>query len=238
VPVTRPLRGLLQKADIDPLLRRLRPVAAVQEIVAASMPANIHTAVGVHVRARSVDRDSVDVDRDCEYTADGADLTDYWRRQSQVPVFAEKMSAYLARNPLIHFFVAADDFRAVELLRAEFPGRIAHIPRECDDRTTACLHYSLADLVALARTRKIIGSSWSSFSEVAGRLSGGPLYLSGVSFGRPQPPNALATLVRRMSRFVTAVTTLGASVTDPFYKCKNRAAVGSTARRRRLLQRT
>lgn len=85
VPVTPPYCNVLPKANIDPLLRRLVPVSAVQMIVAEHIPANIHVAVGVHVRSRSVDRDKVDVDRACEFTTDGAATTDYCRQQSQVP---------------------------------------------------------------------------------------------------------------------------------------------------------
>jgi hypothetical protein len=233
VPVTRPYHGVLPKAIIDPLLRRLVPVEAVQRIVAETMPADIHAAVGVHVRSRSVDRDNVDVDRDCEYTTDGAATTDFWRQQSQVPVFLDKMNRYLARNPAIHFFVATDDFRTIELLEAEFPGRIAHIARDCDDRRPACVQYALADMMCLGRTRKIIGSNWSSFSEVSGRLSGAPLFLSGISFGKKPRRRVFQAVTRWRKVAVSFLRALFVREPDLFSKCKNLSAVATNARRRR-----
>lgn len=233
VPTTQPFRGVLFQSDIDPLLRRLVPVDAVQRVVSQTMPSNIHAAVGVHIRSRSLQNDNVEVDKDCEYTADGAEVTDFWRKRSQSPVFVAKMQRYLDRNPTIHFFVATDDYKAVDLLNVVFPGRIAYIPRRCDDRTPACVQYALADLMCLARTRKIIGSNWSSFSEAAGRLNGGPLYLSGVHFGRaPEAPKALGFFARLTQWSFAVVSSKGSSFTDPFYKCKSQPI--ARARRRRL----
>jgi hypothetical protein len=190
VPITNPQDILVQGA-FDPLLRRLIPSPAVQRIVGSSMPLNIHLAIGVHVRSRSVTNDNVQVDSLREYSQRGVDITNFWRSQSHAGAFVSKMKRDVNRNPDVHFFVATDDYRATAQLEKDFPGRIAHIRRTCDDRSPACVQYALADLMCLGRTRKLVGSNWSSFTEVAGRLGGVSVYRSGVHFAKSKPRHAV-----------------------------------------------
>lgn len=218
VPLTVP-KSLMHEAEINSLVRRLVPNAAVQAIVDKHMPSEIHMAVGVHVRSRSIARDNVQVDSDCEYSTKGADLTNYWRSQSQVGVFLEKMIRYRTRNPGIHFFAATDDFKVIDVLARAFPGRVAFIPRSCDDRSPECVQYALADLMCLGRTRKILGSNWSSFSEAAARLTGGPLYMSGVHFGRSVTKKRSIWLWQAIRRLRTPLSALSPSA---FSKCRSK----------------
>ena len=93
------------------------------------------------------------------------------------------------------FYLSADTEEAYEGLMAAFPGRIVRTPRpcaadRCDFRDAASMQLALADMLNLARTRRILGSSYSSFSEAArffGRadLRGMqlPMEFAGVDFG-------------------------------------------------------
>jgi hypothetical protein len=88
------------------------------------------------------------------------------------------------------------------------------------------VQYALADLMCLGRTRKLVGSNWSSFSEAAGRLGGVSVYLSGVHFGRGSAPGRLGSAVsgvRNAFRYAWAKI-------DPFHRCKT--ANGLDERRR------
>ena len=71
----------------------------------------------------------------------------------------------------------------------------------CDFRDCESLRYSLIDLMNLARTRLILGSGYSSYSEVAARMGGTglpsshglPILMAGRDFGSerlPLPPEA------------------------------------------------
>ena len=58
----------------------------------------------------------------------------------------------------------------------------------CDFRDCDALRYSLVDMMNLARTRLILGSGYSSYSEVAARMGGTwgrslPILMAGKDFG-------------------------------------------------------
>eukprot|EP00178_Gracilaria_changii_P016219 TRINITY_DN45_c0_g1_i1.p1 TRINITY_DN45_c0_g1~~TRINITY_DN45_c0_g1_i1.p1 ORF type:complete len:558 (-),score=64.21 TRINITY_DN45_c0_g1_i1:3159-4832(-) len=166
-------------------LTLLTPSHSVMQIVKQLNPDDLRRAIGVHIRSRSLARDNVDVRTRCEYTRVGARITDYWRSRSSLKVFVKKMKWALARQKTVKFFVASDDVAVLQTLKERFGNeRILHLERNCDDRLEGCVKYAMADLICLARTRKIYGSNWSSFSEAAGRLGGKNVYLSGRHFGR------------------------------------------------------
>jgi len=96
------------------------------------------------------------------------------------------------------FYVAADSQEAYEGLTRALPaGAVVYTKRackaeRCDLRDCEALVYSLVDMLNLARTKFILGSSWSSYSEVAaywGGEGGEPLDLfqAGKDFGQPPP---------------------------------------------------
>lgn len=176
----------LRVAAINAEARLLKPVAAVRRLMATRVPAGLDRMVGVHVRSRRLARDSAAVDASCEYSVSSAATTDGWRNASQAPAFAAEMAAVAAAAPATHFFVAVDDAALADALADAFPGRTHGLTRSCDDRGPGCMRYALVDMLALARTRVLLGSNWSSFTEMAGRLapSGQVVRLSGVHFGR------------------------------------------------------
>lgn len=199
-------------------LRALTPSPAVAAIVQRMNDARMRHSYGVHIRSRTLMNDNVAVDNGCEYTHLGAYTTDYWRSRSQVPVFVEKMRQKIRTRKDATFFVAADDTAIMQTLKDYFPGRVDTIKRDCDDRDVSCVVYAMADLLCLAKTRRIYGSNWSSFSEVAGRLSNRRLYLSGRDFGRPRR-------MSRMKRFLTTWPVEGwkwwLSLLRPYSACPN-----------------
>ena len=59
-----------------------------------------------------------------------------------------------------------------------FPGRIVAQPVQSVRRDTlAGMQDAVVDLFCLSRTRKLLGSYWSSFSDMAAELSGIPLQI-------------------------------------------------------------
>lgn len=207
---------LVFSEDINPLLRRLVPAPPVQAIVNKNLLPDIHEAVGVHIRSRSIENDNVDVRPDCEYTANGADVTNFWRAQSQLPFFARKMNKYIWRNNSVRFFIATDDVKVLRKLQTSFRHHVSYLPRACDDRGPDCVRFALADLMCLARTPTILGSPWSSFTEIVSRVGGSKVYLSGVNFGRPRVVVVLESIWRAVSRWWRTP-----DPKKPFYKCEN-----------------
>ena len=81
------------------------------------------------------------------------------------------MSADADGGPRLRFYLAADSAEAYDGLQKRFPQRIVFTPRPCADercdfRDCRGMLFSLVDMMNLARTRIILGSGWSSYSEV------------------------------------------------------------------------
>ena len=90
---------------------------------------------------------------------------------STTDLFIKKMNEIVAAKPLQKFFVATDDPSEVEHLRQHYPGRIVHRPARSYDRSNPeAIEDALVELLCLAGTQKIIGSSQSTFSALAGKL--------------------------------------------------------------------
>ena len=131
-------------------------------------------------------------DAQIEYGVNESQALLEWRARGAWPSFV----ARIAREPAgTRFYLAADSGEAYDGLFAAFPGRVLRTPRpclmeRCDYRDAASIKLALVDMLNLARTRRILGSFYSSFSEVArfyGRADwrGKPLpgEFAGVHFG-------------------------------------------------------
>lgn len=91
------------------------------------------------------------------------------------------------RDPDLKFYIATDTVALFETLNREFPDRLVYTPRACDGRDGACIQYALIDLLCLAKTKELVGSNWSSFTEAASRFGGKKPRLSGVDFAKELP---------------------------------------------------
>jgi hypothetical protein len=132
---------------------------------------------GVHIRNRLPTREfKLGMN---EYPIQGwKDLIKY-RKVAKVSLFSRVIKDILKKEPRMCFFVAADNQEAKDELTTEFgPGTIYTLNGVCADRSTKCMQSALAELYILGNTTgRIIGSYWSSFSEMAGILNGyKPLY--------------------------------------------------------------
>ena len=135
-----------------------------------------------------------------EYGADGTQQLLKWRRVSHWENFVPQIKSMIERDDRViarriarksapaddralpgttplKFYLAADTDEAYAGLTARFPGRILYTPRpcaaaRCDFRDCAGLFYALVDMYNLAQARTILGSGWSSYSEVAAYLGG------------------------------------------------------------------
>ena len=111
----------------------------------------VENAVGVHIRRGDNKKSAVG---------------------SPLPAFVKLMREELERDPCLRFFVATDDREVMKTLEGEFGSRVFERRKRAYSRDDpVAIKDALVDLYALAGTRKIIGSYWSSFSETAAELS-------------------------------------------------------------------
>ncbi len=97
------------------------------------------------------------------------------RRRSPARLFAERLRAELSRDPQARFFLASDSEEVRRRFAAEFPGSVVASDGVLSRSSVEGMRAAAADLFALARTSRIIGSYWSSFSGTAAELGGIPV---------------------------------------------------------------
>ena len=190
-------------------IQRLTPVDRIAEMLQANKK-----MVGLHVRNvfdaprdaqtnTSVTGAAAVEGAQKEYGAEGARQLMMWRKASHWTNFVPRMIALLRensfRNPLglaqepLQFYLAADSEDAYTGLTKRFPNRIKFQPRSCasercDFRDCEGMIYSIVDMLNLGRTKLILGSGWSSYSEVASYMGGDqgmpvPILMAGRDFG-------------------------------------------------------
>ena len=190
-------------------IQRLTPVDRIAEMLQANKK-----MVGLHVRNvfdaprdaqtnTSVTGAAAVEGAQKEYGAEGARQLMMWRKASHWTNFVPRMIALLRensfRNPLglaqepLQFYLAADSEDAYTGLTKRFPNRIKFQQRDCasercDFRDCEGMIYSIVDMLNLGRTKLILGSGWSSYSEVAAYIGGAqgqpvPILMAGRDFG-------------------------------------------------------
>ena len=165
---------LVKETQLSSFLKQFIPSEPVQRIL-DSYP-DISDCIGVHVRNKSP-KGEIKL-KPNEYPLDGWNDLSKYRKASNIDVFIRKMQEIIDDDPTACFFVSADSEKSKTSIQSKFgTGRVWILEGSCDDRSVRCLHEALAELYILGRTRAILGSFWSSFSEVAGFLVGKrPLY--------------------------------------------------------------
>ncbi len=93
--------------------------------------------------------------------------------KSTTEQFIAEMKKELTSHPESRFFLATDDQAEEELLRREFPGKIiSNEHRTIDRNSVEGMKDALLDLYCLAASDKLIGSYWSSFTDIAADMRG------------------------------------------------------------------
>ena len=147
-------------ARVRPYVQGLRPVRGIRDRIedhAKHWPAGI---VGVHVRRTDHSRP----------TAQGRKFT------RDIPSDAALLRRLNALPPERSFFVAADNPDSMRLLEDAYPGRVySHPKRWLHAWRQTGVADAVVDLYCLARTSRIVGTFYSSFSEYAALLGSLPI---------------------------------------------------------------
>ncbi len=92
--------------------------------------------------------------------------------RSPLSKFSILIEQQITQNEEISFFLATDDATVEDKLKAKFGDRIITRTKNLSRNSTEGIQDAVLDLYCLAKTQKVYGSYWSSFSEMAARLSG------------------------------------------------------------------
>jgi hypothetical protein len=169
------LRGLKLSVEAQRLVD-----STEQRILSLNGNVPMKDMVAVHVR-RGQDASYDDVSK---WSLDKQIQWKTWRSLSTVDTFVAEMLAMLDRNPELKFFVAsdsADTFR--EMSRHFKPFTLfEQVRRDSFDRSVGQVQSAIADVVLVGKCYQLLGSQWSSFTELCRRCSELELRLAGIAF--------------------------------------------------------
>lgn len=150
-------------------LQALVPVAEVADLVASVRQPN---EVAVHVRmASGPGFEHLPWEAPGNWTAAAhAELT-AWRARSHADRFLARLDALAAAGQAGTVFLAADLPETYAAFAARHGERLAVLPRTLFDRSARQIQYALADTILLGRARRFLGSTWSSMTDLARRMS-------------------------------------------------------------------
>lgn len=143
--------------DVRVQLEHPRPIDAITREVDRTAAAFTPHTVGVHIRRGEND------------PATHEPLT------APLDSFLTAMRRQIDAEPRTNFFLSTDSPAEEVLVVAAFGSRIITLPKSLDRRTPAAIRGALVDMLCLARTRAILGSYFSSFTELAAEIGGSRL---------------------------------------------------------------
>jgi len=100
--------------------------------------------------------------------------------KSSTDAFLTSMKAELAAHPDTMFYLATDDLSEEAVLREAFPDKIlSNQNRDLSRDSVNGIQDAMIDLYSLAATNKIIGSFFSSFTDIAADMNDIPKIIAG-----------------------------------------------------------
>ncbi len=99
-------------------------------------------------------------------------------KESPLQNFVELMKKENAENRNIKFYLSTDSPEAENYVKRSFPNQVVSYKKELSRNKMQGVKDALIDMLCLSRTSKIIGSYYSSFSEVASEMGKIPLVIA------------------------------------------------------------
>jgi len=151
------------------VLLGLRPVAEVAELVRSVRTPN---QVAAHVRmASGPGYEHLSWESPANWPAEAHAELVAWRARSHARHFMARLDALVAEGAADSIFLAADLPDTYAAFRDRYGARLAFLPRDRFDRSARQAQYALADVLLLGTAERFLGSTWSSFTDLARRLS-------------------------------------------------------------------
>ena len=89
---------------------------------------------------------------------------------SPLEKFTQIMDKEIKVDTNTKFYVASDDDEVKETLKAKYPTRIIALMDDTDRNSLEGMKFAVLDLFCLSKTKKIIGSVGSSYSQIAAEI--------------------------------------------------------------------
>ncbi len=150
-------------------LQGLTPIDAIRDLINAVRHPNDLSA---HVRMEGGKAaEHLAYEKADNWRPEDHALIDEWRGKSHFSHFLRRIDTLITEGRAERIFLAADMPQTYAEFQHHYGDRLAWLPRSLYDRSTEQLHYAMADAILLSRSPLLLGSGWSSFSELAMRLA-------------------------------------------------------------------
>lgn len=163
-------------------LKKLQPVDVINDMVA---PFDLDNHIAVHIRMEGAEGlDDHSYERPDNWSVDGLNSLRHWRSKSHYTNFIKRIDRLLDENADANFFLATDRSETYEIFKKVYGERLSLLERSAYDRSIEQIQSALADAILLSKCARLIGSTWSSFTEIAMRLTKGysSIEMSGKDF--------------------------------------------------------
>ena len=147
--------------------------------ILAEKKIKIEDCIGVHIR---MSQPGKSYENTSDYTEIAKQSIDKWRAASNWNIFLKEIKSILRSNPSQKFFLCCDNETAYEELLKRLPDVFVFTKKVVFDRSVEQVQNALVDLILLSKTKEILGSNWSTFTEIANRLGGKKIRFAGKDF--------------------------------------------------------
>ena len=155
--------------EVRAWLQALQPVPEVRDLVRSVRHPN---QVAAHVRmASGPGYEHLSYESPANWPAEDHARLVAWRQRSHARHFMARLDALVAEGQAESIFLAADLPETYEAFRDRYGARLSWLPRDRHDRSSEQIRHALADMLLLGLAERILGSTWSSFTDMARLLS-------------------------------------------------------------------
>ena len=91
---------------------------------------------------------------------------------SPMDVFVHLMQLEIEKENTVKFYVASDEEEVKKELQDKFPGRVITLMDDTSRDSLEGMKFAVVDLFCLSKTKKILGSVASSYSQIAAEIGG------------------------------------------------------------------
>ena len=158
--------------DENRFLKQLKPHDDILDLI---RPFDVKSCTAVHIRMEgdSGGANAHSYEKTENWSPESHDTIQFWRQKSHYANFIRRLELLFKEDKAHRIFLAADMAETYRALEETFGENVIYLARPSFDRSREQLKYALADAILLSRCESFIGSTWSSFSEIAMRLADG-----------------------------------------------------------------
>ncbi len=163
-------------------IKQLKPTLEIESMV---KDFDLTNAIAAHVRMEAgAGLDNNTYDSVENWTQEGHDELHFWREKSHYSNFIKRIDQLFIEQPNLKLFLATDLPENYQAFEDYYGDKLIYLKRDVYDRSKKQIQYGLADAILLSKSQKLLGSTWSSFSELAMRMSDtfSSIEMSGTDF--------------------------------------------------------